>query len=81
VPIADFPDWFIPFEGRFVGGFSCRGLLFFGLVRFLPAPKHHWRLFYSNHCAILYILYISITWGFRKTGIVLFMEHLRIDNS
>ena len=39
VPTTDIPDRSVPFEGRFVGGCSCRGLFFFGLVRILPAPS------------------------------------------
>ena len=39
VPIADFPAGF-PFVGRFVGGGSCRVLLFFGLAGILPSSLH-----------------------------------------
>jgi hypothetical protein len=51
-PTSDFPGRSASFEGRFVGGCSCRVSAFLGLVRTLPAPIHHWRLFNSNHSAI-----------------------------
>lgn len=56
-----FPDRFIPFEGRFVGGCSCRVSAFHWAGRTsFQQPVHHWRLSNSNRGAVYKIFIFQL---------------------
>jgi hypothetical protein len=75
VPCADFPDRFIPFEGRFFGGFSCRVSAFFWLAWIFTkaAGTSLAPILLQSTCQFMVSLF-SVTCENCKTGIFWFIE-------
>jgi hypothetical protein len=55
VPIAGSPGRISLFQGRFVGGCSCRVPAVLWLAEYFRQPEHHWRLPNSNSEAVINI--------------------------